>query len=359
MVAMPIVCAKATGVFVAPISAGLLLDARSALHADRCRHLHSIWKHSQVCGSPRSGVVRCATTARPRFLNTPVWHRWWYMGLQAGMVIMLLFALVQTLLHSGTTCAAPQWLALAGSMCPVIAVLNVLQKPESTPKAMRSRLHTALVLAALLATVFFLGLSRHLSALGAGKSAVEGLAVTASMVCVVVAGLGAKIYLPFDLPTALSAWFLPRGGIGGWRSSTLPERMLSVSVLAGLVDMVTLLTSSSGRGANSLLVVKGFRAAMSLVAVVILSIMRDVSRKRRSTMPPSRQRDMTSLSLGIDMYTSALVLGLVFQWRATGWVGPGMVQESLLAPSAGIWLCSSCATLFARVHQRREGGVSV
>ena len=104
--------------------------------------------------------------------------------------------------------AAAQWAVLAGECGPAVASLLLLRGAArsgglraQTPK----RLHVSVVLGFLIA-----------GGVLAGSASCSARAVPAAMLGTLAAALaalgaaGALIYLPFDLPTALSLWLVPR-----------------------------------------------------------------------------------------------------------------------------------------------------
>lgn len=218
----------------------------------------------------------------------------------------------------------PHWLALVGSFCPVVAALAVLQESAVSGKRsqVNARLHTALVLAAVLAVVVLLRpLGWGLMSPGSTPAAPWVWAsITASVPCALLAGQGANAYLPFDLPTALRMWLFPRGGARWWHRSTPPERALSVLIPAALIEVGILLLcvdpgfpAYDSLSALPLRTIDGLRAAMSLMAIFSVALLQDVGRRQRLSPSSStaRTRSFAPLLAGLAAYTS-------FLWLAAG-----------------------------------------
>lgn len=193
-----------------------------------------------------------------------------------------------------------QWLLLSGECGPAVASLLLLLSAArtgnlraQTPK----RLHVSIVLAFLIAGVILLG----------SASTTTEAVVLASVGCVgaVLTALGvggALIYLPFDLPTALSLWLFPRMPrrfkftLGSAISGTFTVFM--VCAFARAVTSVAVFTLELANGSSTALgTLHGLRGAASVVAVFTLALVRDGAWRRRQS-----RRVQVLLALGLLVY---------------------------------------------------------
>lgn len=141
--------------------------------------------------------------------------------------------------------SAGRWLAFLGSCGPVVAALSVLRRTASGD-AMRGqtarRLHTSMVLTA----TFSAGALAHSAVTLAQQGPLRAVALSglASAGFLAAAAGGALLYLPFDLPTALSLWLVPRGA--KFRLWWMPETLgVFVAWLVLLDAAATLLAAVS------------------------------------------------------------------------------------------------------------------
>ncbi|CAE8621046.1 unnamed protein product [Polarella glacialis] len=256
-----------------------------------------------------------------------------------------LLAIIACLLVSITQAMRPPmaslWASLAGSCaCPLVAL--VLLRQASIGGSLRGqterRLHTGLVLSALLAASVFAAAAAsaaHWCRLGHGLAAVACLAWSA---------VGARIYLPFDLPTALSLWFIPRTKLGRYQAAVALVAGLGLAEALGTTISQSFTACGGGGGGGAAQMLLGLRGANSLVAAFSLTVLRDAAGRRRRLLAPHCRALAASLSLQgqvLALAAAAAASGAGAPWS---WTGPGV--------AAVIWLSAGLLSLPA--FRRRE-----
>lgn len=199
---------------------------------------------------------------------------------------------------------AASWLSLGGALAAVAACLAVLAQDTSMLRSnIAKRLHAALVLASSFGAVVLLGAATSSAGVDArhGGSFIEGVT---GAICAAAAGKGAITYLPFDMPTSLSLWLVPRSP-ARWRWL---GTILNLIILACLCDAgaaIAPVFADWSCGTSGATVRSGARGAASIAAVLALAVLRDGDRKNLTSVTIKRYK---TLWVGIVVYASMLTL---------------------------------------------------
>lgn len=262
--------------------------------------------------------------------------------------------------------SSAEWTLLAGAIAPAAAVAWNLHKFASTRgpaylrSQMASRLHSALVLSALAAAgVLLAAASRAHQLVSSFWVGTLGFALAGTAVA------GALHHFPFDIPTALALWLVPRDALR-WRGQ-LSLTLLTLAAWLGLAEGAAAVLSSVGGGHHGggglIPTLRGLRGALSVVAALALAALRDAARRRRRPDGGAGGGDRTggggssgrasreaALVTCLSAYAATLVLvaagpGLAGLWLR--WPSWGASAAPPLLLRASIWTVAAGAAATA------------
>ncbi|CAE8657189.1 unnamed protein product [Polarella glacialis] len=258
-----------------------------------------------------------------------------YNGALLAIIACLLVSITQAMRLAASPPMASLWASLAGSCASTLVALVLLRKASidgSLRGQTERRLHAGLVLSSLLAASVFAvaaASAAHWCRLGHGLAAVA---------CLVWAAVGARIYLPFDLPTALSLWFIPRTELGRYQAAVALVAGLGLAEALGAAISQSFTACGGGGAGGAAQMLMGLRGSNLLVAAFALTVLRDAAGRRHRLLAPHCRALAASLSLqGLVLALAAAAAGYSGAGAPWSWTGPGV--------AAVIWLAAGLLSL--------------